>query len=52
MTMEEEQILPVGETVDTEFDKTVANVGSSINFDAIEKAKIDRKMTTTGWYVA
>ena len=50
--MEEEQILPVGETVDTEFDKTVANVGSSINFDALKKAKIDRKMTTTGWYVA
>ena len=52
MTLEDEHILPAGETIDGDSESTEATVSSSINFDALTKAKISRRMSMTGWRVA
>ncbi len=44
--------MPAGETIDCDFDRTLATVASSINFDALDQAKINRNMSITGWRVA
>ena len=52
LTLEDEHILPTGETIDCDFDRSEATVASSINFEALDQAKINRKMSITGWRVA
>jgi len=44
--------LPAGETIDCDSDRTLATVASSINFEALDQAKINRKMSITGGRVA
>ena len=52
MSLEDDHILPANETIDCDSDRTLATVATSINFDALDQAKINRKMSTTGWRIA